>query len=661
MISSSLLFTFSSILINLVLCFTPSTSQPTLVYNFCLGANYTTNSNIQFTTNLNLLLSSLSSKASSSTNHGFYNFTTGQNQYKVYGLFLCRGDVTIETCQNCVETASKEIIQLCPVNREAIIWYEECMLRYSNRSIFSIMEVEPRSYFGIFVNVSDPDQLNRTQSGLMDKLITRAVRGPSSPAMFAIGDEKFSLFQNLYGLVQCTPDLSGTDCDKCLRGAVSAIQNRFYATLEVALYRPSCVVRRSSIPFYPLKAGTPAAAPPPPPPPPPPLSEDIAPNRRRKSFQPACVIAIPLAIAVTVLSIICFYVRRRKKKKKANLMDDYTNVDSLQFGFITIKTATDNFSDANKLGAGGFGAVYKGRLSDGQEIAVKRLSGNSSQGEAEFKNEVALLAKLQHRNLVGLIGFCLEGKEKQLIYEFVPNGSLDYFIFDPSKRAEMDWRMHYKIIEGTARGILYLHEDSQIKIIHRDLKPSNILLDADMNPKISDFGMARLVMMDQTLVNTKRVVGTYGYMPPEYALKGLFSVKSDVFSFGVIVLEMISGKKIRSFHLTEDSQTLLEYAWRLWHEEKGLEFIDPMLNNSCPTSEVLKCLLIGLLCVQEDPKYRPTMSSVVMMLKKKLDALPQPRQPAYAMGSSSIESDPFSVSGESSSVNEATFSSFTPR
>ncbi|XP_042506331.1 cysteine-rich receptor-like protein kinase 10 isoform X3 [Macadamia integrifolia] len=615
MISSSLLFTFSSILINLVLCFTPSTSQPTLVYNFCLGANYTTNSNIQFTTNLNLLLSSLSSKASSSTNHGFYNFTTGQNQYKVYGLFLCRGDVTIETCQNCVETASKEIIQLCPVNREAIIWYEECMLRYSNRSIFSIMEVEPRSYFGIFVNVSDPDQLNRTQSGLMDKLITRAVRGPSSPAMFAIGDEKFSLFQNLYGLVQCTPDLSGTDCDKCLRGAVSAIQNRFYATLEVALYRPSCVVRRSSIPFYPLKAGTPAAAPPPPPPPPPPLSEDIAPNSkhgRRKSFQPACVIAIPLAIAVTVLSIICFYVRRRKKKKKANLMDDYTNVDSLQFGFITIKTATDNFSDANKLGAGGFGAVYKGRLSDGQEIAVKRLSGNSSQGEAEFKNEVALLAKLQHRNLVGLIGFCLEGKEKQLIYEFVPNGSLDYFIFD-------------------------------------------------MNPKISDFGMARLVMMDQTLVNTKRVVGTYGYMPPEYALKGLFSVKSDVFSFGVIVLEMISGKKIRSFHLTEDSQTLLEYAWRLWHEEKGLEFIDPMLNNSCPTSEVLKCLLIGLLCVQEDPKYRPTMSSVVMMLKKKLDALPQPRQPAYAMGSSSIESDPFSVSGESSSVNEATFSSFTPR
>ncbi|XP_059638021.1 G-type lectin S-receptor-like serine/threonine-protein kinase At1g67520 isoform X2 [Cornus florida] len=226
--------------------------------------------------------------------------------------------------------------------------------------------------------------------------------------------------------------------------------------------------------------------------------------------------------------------------------------------FSCIATATDNFSNANKLGEGGFGPVYKGKLL-GYDIAVKRLSRLSGQGLQEFRNEVQLISKLQHRNLVRLLGYCIQPEEKILIYEYMPNNSLDSFIFDPSKRSILDWRKRVHIIEGIAQGLLYLHLYSILRIIHRDLKTSNILLDNYMNPKISDFGMARILNEDNSRAKTKRVVGTYGYMSPEYAVHGIFSAKSDVFSFGVIMLEVISGRKNTSFYESDRSLNLLGY------------------------------------------------------------------------------------------------------
>nr|XP_023894964.1 cysteine-rich receptor-like protein kinase 10 isoform X2 [Quercus suber] len=385
------------------------------------------------------------------------------------------------------------------------------------------------------------------------------------------------------------------------------------------------------------------------------------------------IIVLPI-ISFVVLIIISFCINLRVRKPREKPHDEIRSVESLQLGFGTIKVATDDFSDANKLGQGGFGVVYKGKLSDGQVIAVKRLSKNSSQGDLEFKNEVLLVAKLQHRNLVRLLGFCLEGIERLLIYEFVPNGSLDNFIFDPIKRVQLDWARCYKIIGGIARGLLYLHEDSRFRIIHRDLKASNILLDSEMNPKISDFGMARLFELDQSEGNTSRIVGTYGYMSPEYVMHGQFSVKSDVFSFGVLVLEIISGRKNSSFRNGENIEDLLSYAWKNWKQGIVSNLVDPTLKASS-TTEIMRCIHIGLLCVQENVVDRPTMASVVLMLNSVSITLPIPSKPAFFMNSGTelniclqgehdsrvTESDQSKGSSVQASINEVSITELSPR
>ncbi|KAK6132611.1 hypothetical protein DH2020_033641 [Rehmannia glutinosa] len=255
------------------------------------------------------------------------------------------------------------------------------------------------------------------------------------------------------------------------------------------------------------------------------------------------------------LSVMLYY-RKRKKldreqretgRPRFDYVDNHTDEShnkSLElplFDLSTLTKATDDFSINNKLGEGGFGPVYKGLLEEGQEIAVKRLSTTSHQGVDELKNEVICTAKLQHRNLVKLLGCCIQGEENMLVYEYMTNKSLDLILFDPAKSILLDWTERLNIINGIARGLMYLHQDSRLRVIHRDLKASNILLDSDMNPKISDFGLARIFGGNETGANTSRVVGTYGYMSPEYAIDGVFSVKSDVFSFGVLVLEIVSG------------------------------------------------------------------------------------------------------------------------
>ncbi|AES63672.2 G-type lectin S-receptor-like Serine/Threonine-kinase [Medicago truncatula] len=308
------------------------------------------------------------------------------------------------------------------------------------------------------------------------------------------------------------------------------------------------------------------------------------------------------------------------------------------FEFQKISTATNNFGSPNKIGQGGFGSAYKGELQDGLEIAVKRLSKASGQGLEEFMNEVIVISKLQHRNLVRLLGCCIEGEEKMLVYEYMPNNSLDFYLFDPIKKKILDWQKRLYIIEGISRGLLYLHRDSRLRIIHRDLKPSNILLDGELNPKISDFGMARIFGGSENEGNTRRIVGTYGYMSPEYAMEGLFSEKSDVFSFGVLLLEIISGRKNTSFY-NHQALTLLGYTWKLWNEDEVVALIDQEICNADYVGNILRCIHIGLLCVQEIAKERPTMATVVSMLNSEIVKLPHPSQPAFLLSQTEHRAD----------------------
>lgn len=318
----------------------------------------------------------------------------------------------------------------------------------------------------------------------------------------------------------------------------------------------------------------------------------------------------------------------KSKKDGSDDLEKIAAQEQKQFPYETLVSATKNFHPNQKLGEGGFGPVFKGKLEDGREIAVKKLSQGSRQGKREFVNEAKLLARVQHRNVVNLLGYCVHGAEKLLVYEYVANESLDKFLFRSGRQDVLDWKRRYDIILGISRGLLYLHEDSHSVIIHRDIKAGNILLDDKWAPKIADFGLARLFPEDQTHVNT-RVAGTNGYMAPEYVMHGHLSVKADVFSFGVVILELITGQKNSTFSASSDGQNLLEWVYKQYRKGKSMEVMDPKLASSAVPDQVATCIQIGLLCTQSDPQLRPTMRRLVVMLTKKPGSLEEPMRPGY--------------------------------
>ncbi|KAF3777376.1 putative cysteine-rich repeat secretory protein 17 [Nymphaea thermarum] len=463
-------------------------------------SNLTANSTYQ--RNRDALLRSFSTSSNASIS-GFATATEGRSPDLVHGLVLCRGDVPGDNCMACISYAAFWIVQFCPKGKSAMVWYDSCHMRYSDVNFFGMVT---DVYFTMEnpENTLDVNLFNSLLGVLLDTLSSNATSDPSG-RLFATGETRFNDRQKIYGLVQCTRDLSASACTNCLSTAMSRIPSCCDRRRGGRVVTASCNVRYELYNFFYGLVG------------PQPSLEAVGVSA---PASPPATFALPPSNAAY-----------------GNGDEEIDNKISLVFDLDIIRAATRNFSDANKLGEGGYGPVYKGQLSDGQEIAVKRLSRNSGQGSTEFKNEVKLVAKLQHRNLVRLLGCCFEGEEKILIYEYIRS----------------------KIIAGVARGLLYLHEDSRLKIIHRDLKAGNILLDQDMTAKISDFGMAKLVGVEETQGKTSNVAGTYGYMAPEYVMQGQFSVKSDVFSFGVLMLETVSGLKNSSFPRSQYGSSLLDY------------------------------------------------------------------------------------------------------
>ncbi|OMO76065.1 hypothetical protein COLO4_25682 [Corchorus olitorius] len=538
--------------------FTFTTSAvPSLLYYVCSSKV----GNSFFIANRNNLLSKLSN---ATAHDGFYNSTVGQIPYMVHGLFVCRGDVNPKNCQNCIKLIVADATQLCPNETVGLIWYDQCMLHYSDTFIFSTMKVDPSVSSPINeVNVVEADRFNQLRKILIKDITTQASKASIGAKKFATKAANYTALQTIYSLAQCTPDISSDDCYICFQTAITDLQSCCTKKPAIALF-PSCTVQYDINPFYQQGNMTPDALPPIP------LlfPSSTPPGKKGRIIK----IVVPTVSFVVFSSLFCYVLGYGISKAKA--------IQSLQFDLSMIETATSNFGEVNKIGAGGFGSVYKGTLPNGQEIAVKRLSRSSGQGAQEFQNEVSVVAKLQHRNLVKLLGYCLERKERMLIYD--------------------------------------------------------------------------------------------GYMSPEYAMHGRFSEKSDVFGFGILILEIVSGKRNTGFCHTEYAENLLTYAWRHWRDGTPLELMDSTLHDSYLSNEVERCIHIGFLCIQESPNARPTMGRVALMLSSCSVSLPSPQKPGFFFGTVtrppnfSIAEQKFDQStnttpSSSATVNEASITELIPR
>ncbi|KAG4195629.1 hypothetical protein ERO13_A06G120304v2, partial [Gossypium hirsutum] len=513
-----------------------------------------------------------------------------------YALGMCRGDLIKDECYSCVSSSVHDLTVKCPHRKEAVSLAVvlPCIVHYANRPFFGNLEHQS-------------DVLTKFEmawDGLVVNMMRNASNG-SSKLKYATEEAKFTESQTIYALMQCTPDLSQEYCWNCLKRATETREECCRAKQGGFVQKPNCYFRWDLHPFYALGPDTTAALSP---------AHTFTKDetKQNKSIWIPLGASLSATLGLALFSACGFFIWRRRnvqedKGQEVRLIDlvmgsaprgnssedfDLQNIGrsqeipSIQLNIL--QAATNNFCDENKLGQGGFGPVYKGTLADGKEIAVKKLSRTSGQGLLDFKNEVMLIAKLQHRNLT----CCC-------------------------------W-----------------------KFVALQANAQHVLLDHEMNPKISDFGMAKIFGGDQNEANTNRVV---------------------VLNFGVLLLEIVSGKRNNGFHLSECGESLLTFAWKLWSKGKGMELMDKHLVESSVPNEVLKCIQIGLLCVQSDPADRPTMSTVVAMLAsfQQLGSdtitVPLPAKSALYVGRFIAESVEPNSSDKICSVNEVTISNMSPR
>ncbi|XP_047319179.1 cysteine-rich receptor-like protein kinase 46 [Impatiens glandulifera] len=554
--------------------------------------------------------------------NGFATGEDGDAPNRIYVLAQCMGDLSEDDCATCfIETSAH--LPGCFPHTGGRVYLDGCFMRFDNYSFFQ-ETTSPQDVQICSEDVSSEQYVNATNL-LVSGLVEMA---PSKEGYDAENTPPGII--KVYGMANCWNTLSKDQCAKCLSNASYSVLSCLPSADGRAL-NAGCFLRYSSYQFANKSVNNQGH-----------FLKFLAYILGGVGF---CLLAIILGIHIGKT----IYRRRQERlyEKEVMNVNSSESLRSLRFKYSTLQKATEDFSPEHKIGQGGYGEVFRGVFPDGREIAIKRLFASSKHNAEEIRNEMDIISQSHHRNLVRFLGFCF-ADDNLLVYEFLANKSLDQMLFDPEKKKELDWKRRLGIIKGTAEGLEYLHKDCQVKIIHRDIKASNILLDLKCRPKISDFGLARFNDTtnqgekerkggEETITADQETIaaGTLGYMAPECLAGGALTDKVDVYSYGVVVLEIVCGVKNSDYYQSDYYNplcTLVTSAWKHFQENRVVEMIDKsmeIVEESPEKEEVVRVVQMGLLCTQESPSQRPSMTNVVQMLRQREMELPTPSRPPF--------------------------------
>ncbi|XP_073148837.1 cysteine-rich receptor-like protein kinase 42 [Henckelia pumila] len=543
------------------------------------------------------------------TAHDWAHYVVNSTNISIFSLAQCYGDLSHEDCLQCY-AASRTRLPRCLTAVAGRIFLDGCFLRYDDYMFYneSVDPVVDRLNCNSTIEGADGGGVVDLDFGervgeLVDIVARSAAAGEGHAAAEVRG---------VFGLAECWKTVSVEGCKACL-GKASREVKACFPSKEGRALNAGCYLRYSTHKFF--------------------SNPDVEKRRGSGVSRVGKTVAIASsAIAFCMLSLFaCFaaYTRWNKRKQERNNLGQISysyNKSNLQFKYEVLEKATNYFDPSRKLGQGGAGSVYRGTLPNGKTVAVKRLLFSTRQWVDEFFNEVNLIYGIEHKNLVKLLGCSIEGPESLLVYEFVPRKSLDQYLFARNRIKVLNWKERHNIIVGVAEGIAFLHGGCEYRIIHRDIKSSNVLLDENLDPKIADFGLVRCFAADQTHLSTG-IAGTLGYMAPEYLVKGQLTEKVDVYSFGVLVLEIVCGRKNNS--VMEEFGSLIQTVWKLYKTHRLTDSVDPCLEGDFPALGASKVLKTGLLCAQASATLRPSMLEVVRMLTDENYEIPEPNQPPF--------------------------------
>ncbi|KAL3748217.1 hypothetical protein ACJRO7_009450 [Eucalyptus globulus] len=550
--------------------FSPSLGDPRVSEAgiLCLKSNVTSTASI-----VSNFLDVMRKIAATVTEDRWANDSVTSPLPEIYALAQCHGDLTSDDCLLCF-AQSRTILPRCSVlaANSGRLYLDGCFIRFDYYNFFN-ETVDLQHDMVKCANqssVSAGQQARQQFAAKVDRVLTNvSAVAPENKGFAVFGEARRGGVAGVYALAQCWNTLDDKGCRECLANAMIRARNCTPGD-EGRAMNAGCFMRYSTQRFY-----------------------TVPTDAVQKKF-----FGVPAIV------------------RKSNL----------NFNYELLEKATDFFDESMKLGQGGAGSVYKGILPDGRVVAVKRLVFNTRQWVDDFFNEVNLISGIQHKNLVRLLGCSIEGPESLLVYEYVPNRSLDQILFVKNATHVLSWQERVNIISGTAEGLAFLHGPCGVKIIHRDIKSSNVLLDEDLTAKIADFGLARCLDPENSHLSTG-IAGTLGYMAPEYLVKGQLTEKADVYAFGVLVLEILSGRKNSIFG--QASGSVLQSVWKQYKSNRLAECIDPVLKGKFPVSEALNVIQNALLCTQASPDLRPSMSEVVEMLNDRECIVPMPMQPPF--------------------------------